>query len=62
MFSICGENIQSIEIYDITGKLVIQQNINASNATIDLSNKAKGVYTLKSYNGNNVSVNKLIVE
>ena len=40
----------------------MQQNINASNATIDLTNKAKGVYTLKSYNGNNVSVSKLIVE
>lgn len=62
MFSISGENIESIEVYDITGKLVMQQNINASNATIDLTNKAKGVYTLKSYNGNNVSVNKLIVE
>ncbi len=62
MFSISGENIESIEVYDITGKLVMQQNINASNATIDLTNKAKGVYTLKSYNGNNVSVSKLIVE
>ena len=62
MFSISGENIESIEVYDITGKLVMQQDINASNATIDLTNKAKGIYTLKSYNGNNVSVNKLIVE
>lgn len=62
LFSISGENIESIEVYDITGKLVMQQNINASNATIDLTNKAKGVYTLKSYNGNNVSVSKLIVE
>lgn len=62
MFSISGEDIESIEVYDITGKLVMQQNINASNATIDLTNKAKGVYTLKSYNGNNVSVSKLIVE
>jgi len=62
MFSISGENIESIEVYDITGKLVMQQNINASNATIDLTNKAKGIYTLKSFNGNNVSVNKLIVE
>lgn len=62
MFNISGENIESIEVYDITGKLVMQQNINASNATIDLTNKAKGVYTLKSYNGNNVSVSKLIVE
>ena len=62
MFSISGENIESIEVFDITGKLVMQQNINASNATIDLTNKAKGIYTLKSYNGNNVSVSKLIVE
>ncbi|MBR5983601.1 MAG: T9SS type A sorting domain-containing protein [Bacteroidales bacterium] len=62
MFSISGNNIESIEVYDITGKLVMQQDINASNATIDLTNKAKGIYTLKSFNGNNVSVNKLIVE
>ena len=62
MFSISGENIESIEVYDITGKLVMQQDINASNATIDLTNKAKGIYTLKSYNGNNVTVSKLIVE
>ena len=62
LFNISDSNIESIEVYDITGKLVMQQNINASNATIDLTNKAKGVYTLKSYNGNNVSVSKLIVE
>ncbi|MBO7134802.1 MAG: T9SS type A sorting domain-containing protein [Bacteroidales bacterium] len=62
MFIISGENIESIEVYDITGKLVMQQDINASNATIDLTNKAKGIYTLKSYNGNNVTVSKLIVE
>lgn len=62
MFNISGENIESIEVYDITGKLVMQQQINANNTTIDLTNKAKGVYTLKSYNGNNVSVSKLIVE
>ena len=62
MFNISGENIESIEVYDITGKLVMQQQVNANNTTIDLTNKAKGVYTLKSYNGNNVSVSKLIVE
>lgn len=62
MFSICGENIEHIEVYDITGKLVMQQQINANNAIIDLTQKAKGIYTLKSYNGNNVSVNKLIIE
>lgn len=62
MFNISGENIESIEVYDITGKLVMQQQVNANNTTIDLTNKAKGVYTLKSYNGNNVSISKLIVE
>ena len=62
IFNISDSNIESIEVYDITGKLVMQQNINANNATIDLTKKAKGIYTLKSYNGNNVSVSKLIVE
>ena len=62
IFNISDSNIESIEVYDITGKLVMQQQVNANNTTIDLTNKAKGVYTLKSYNGNNVSVSKLIVE
>ncbi|MBO4614719.1 MAG: T9SS type A sorting domain-containing protein [Bacteroidales bacterium] len=62
LFSISASNIESIEVYDITGKLVMQQQVNADNATIDLRNNAKGIYTLKTYTGNNVKVNKLIVE
>jgi hypothetical protein len=62
LFNISATNIESIEVYDITGKLVMQQQVNSDNATIDLSNYAKGVYTLKTYTGNNVKVNKLIVE
>ena len=62
MFSISGENIESIEVYDITGKLVMQQQVNADNATIDLTNYAKGIYTLKTYTNSIVKTNKLIVE
>ena len=62
LFNIVDNNIESIEVYDITGKLVMQQQVNADNATIDLSNYAKGIYTLKTYTGSNVKVNKLIVE
>ena len=62
LFSISGENIESIEVYDITGKLVMQQQVNADNATIDLTNYAKGIYTLKTYTNSIVKSNKLIVE
>ena len=62
LFSISGENIESIEVYDITGKLVMQQQVNSDNATIDLTNYAKGIYTLKTYTNSIVKSNKLIVE
>ena len=62
LFYISDSNIESIEVYDITGKLVIQQQVNADNATIDLTNYAKGIYTLKTYTSNIVKSNKLIVE
>ena len=62
LFSISGENIESIEVYDITGKLVMQQQVNSDNATIDLTNYAKGIYTLKTYTNSLVKSNKLIVE
>ncbi|MBO4874915.1 MAG: T9SS type A sorting domain-containing protein [Bacteroidales bacterium] len=62
LFNISDSNIESIEVYDITGKLVMQQQVNADNATIDLTNYAKGIYTLKTYTNSIVKSNKLIVE
>ena len=62
LFNIVDNNIESIEVYDITGKLVMQQQVNADNATIDLTNYAKGIYTLKTYTNSIVKTNKLIVE
>ena len=62
LFNISDSNIESIEVYNITGKLVMQQQVNADNATIDLTNYAKGIYTLKTYTNSIVKSNKLIVE
>lgn len=61
IFTVEG-NIESYEIYDVAGKLVMQENANTNNTTIDLSNYAKGIYTMKTLAGNNVKVSKLIVE
>ena len=61
IFTIEGD-IESYEIYDVTGKLVMQESVNTDNTTIDLTNYAKGIYTLKTLVGNKVKVDKLIVE
>ena len=60
--NIKDNNIKNIEVYDITGKLVTQQQVNGNNATIDLTNWHKGIYTLKTYTDTSVKVNKIIVE
>lgn len=62
MFTIENSNITNIEVYDVTGKLVWQANSNSNITSIDLSNYAKGVYTMKATANDNVFVKKLIVE
>jgi hypothetical protein len=45
--------IQGIEIFNMIGQRVISdQNINQSNATIDVSRLSKGIYVLKIYTAN----------
>ena len=40
--------IQKVNIYDISGKMIIERVINHSNATINSTNLPKGVYVVKS--------------
>jgi len=51
-----------IEVIDINGKLLIQSNIPANNATItlDVSNLSSGAYLLKMKSGNEVFVSNFI--
>ena len=45
--------IQSVEIFNMIGqRMISDQNINQSNATIDVSRLSKGIYVLKIYTAN----------
>ncbi|KFE97272.1 PKD domain-containing protein [Chryseobacterium luteum] len=57
--NIKGENLKSYEIYDISGKLIKQDNLNQK--TINLSNLVKGEYILKIVTNNNeVKIKKIL--
>lgn len=55
------ENMDRMEIYDISGKLILQQAINDTYKTINVSDLKSGVYTIKIIIGNN-SINQLFIK
>lgn len=55
----------NIEVYNLLGKLVTQEHINGSKASINLSSQGKGLYVVyvkDPATGNALSVNKLMVD
>lgn len=56
------ENINYIEILNISGQIVSFENVNTNNAEINISNLSSGVYFIKVYTANDVTTQKLIVE
>jgi len=59
VMTIEADDYQNVSVYDVTGKCVMEREINGS-ATIDMSNVAKGVYLVK-MNGNNGSATRKVV-
>jgi hypothetical protein len=57
-----NENINqaSVEIIDITGKVVLTQSI-VSSTTINVNNLARGIYTLRLYSENNVQTTQVVL-
>ncbi len=51
----------SIEIIDLTGKVVLQQRLDAQQSTIDAADLNEGMYFIKIQNENSVAVEKLII-
>ncbi len=51
-----------IELYDATGKLILEQSQNGEENTIDLSRLANGMYWLKVYSGGAVKMQKVYKE
>lgn len=56
------ENLDYIEILNISGQIVSFENVNTNNAEINISNLSSGVYFIKVYTANDVTTQKLIVE
>jgi hypothetical protein len=51
-----------IRVYDLQGKLVLDNLLIEHKMTLDVSNLSKGLYFLKFENGNNIVTKKLIIE
>lgn len=61
-FVVNAENIESVEILDITGRLVKQLTTNNEQLIIDLSHNPKGIYFVRMTIESQVSCKKLILE
>ena len=55
-----NDNIKSIKIYDVTGKLIIENTTNSQNEVINLSKTSDGIYTLVIESDNNLKYHKFI--
>ena len=57
-----NESIDRIDIYDIKGSLIFTKSYQKKNTSIDVSNFAKGVYSVKIVSMKNSIVQQLIIE
>jgi hypothetical protein len=55
-----SDNIKSIRIYDVTGKLIIENITNSQNEVINLSKISDGIYTMVIESGNHLKYLKFI--
>ncbi len=52
-----------VEVFNSNGQLILSKNINhAIQTTLDLTNHAKGLYVIKIQSGDNVLMNKVVIE
>lgn len=56
-----GNNVNSIEVYNIIGNKILTIN-NLSSNEINLSNTARGIYFVKMFSGEKTYTNKIIIE
>ncbi len=54
------ESIQAVQVYDLTGRVVLHKNINATKAQLDLGNLQKGVYILEAKINDQTAVTKFV--
>ncbi|MDB5282648.1 MAG: leucyl aminopeptidase, partial [Bacteroidota bacterium] len=57
-----GDNIQTLEMVDIEGRLVLQRAVNEKKAAINTASFARGVYLLKVKSADKTAVKKIVLE
>jgi len=62
IFTIEGNNIQSVEITNIRGQLVFQSKRCNNKSTVDISNQSKGIYFIKVVTDKTTTVEELLLE
>ena len=62
IFTIQGDNIQSVEITNTNGQIVKQLSIDLCLITIDLSDQSNGMYFVKIQTNNQIFTNKIIIK
>ncbi len=61
-FTLKGNNITSIEVYNVRGEKVFQSTIHNPQSEIDLSTQANGIYFMKIYDGLIVHTKKIVIQ
>ena len=56
----CNNNIKSVQLFDVQGRLLETDLINQTNTVIDISGKSKGVYFLKIISDKGIGVEKIV--
>ena len=54
------ENITSVQLFDVQGKLIVTELNNSTEANLDLSQQQTGIYFVKVYTDNGMKVQKVI--
>ena len=49
-----------LEVYDITGKKVLQQQIHENNTSVDVSSLVNGIYFVKLWSNNQLFTEKIV--
>jgi hypothetical protein len=62
IFNVEGQNIRKIEVFNAFGQAVYAKDTEDGLMTIDLTNCATGVYTLRLIKGDKTMVRKIVVE
>lgn len=54
------ENLKEVQVYDLFGKLLLQQSVNESSFTINLSNYTSGTYILRVITSDGIKTAKIV--